>query len=152
MATARALLGKGEAGNPMPIVADHPQASVVHPGAVQGGDIAPVRGPIDLFEKRCPTEDQPGAEHAGRDWVVNYGPVDLSDLCSKLELQPDEFFDDAAAAKENARIARPFHDRLGVGKATFIFSNTKLPLQVFQFPLYEKWQVISYFLVFVPAM
>ena len=41
---------------------------------------------------------------------------------------------------ENVRIARPFHDRLGVGKATFIFSNTKLPLRVFHLPLYTAWK------------
>ena len=128
MATARSLLGGGEIANKVPVVNDHEQARTVQRGSLQGGD-SPLLGRILLHDKRCPTEDQPAAERAAA-WVTSYGPVEIAAFRAKLDLQPDDYFTEEGASRDNVVIKRPFHDRLGVGKVVFIFSDDGATPQV----------------------
>ena len=114
-----------------------PAAASVRPAemGMQGDD--PVRGVVPLANKRVPTEDLPAERHP-TDCCLSYGPVDIAPFAERMAAQPVEFWEDEG--KENVKIARPFHDNLGVKKVIFLFSTTEGRPQVFQLPLWESWK------------
>lgn len=106
-------------------------------GEMQGPD--PVRGVVSLKDKTVPTEDLP-PECQPTECCVSYGAVDIKAFSDRMTAQPVEFWEDEVQGKENVKIARPFHDNLGVKKVIFLFSDTAARPQVFQLPLWESWK------------
>lgn len=99
----------------------------------------PVRGVVALKDKTVPTEDLPPESHP-TECCLSYGAVDIAPFAERMLAQPVEFWDDEVQGKENVKIARPFHDNLGVKKVIFLFSDTAARPQVFQLPLWESWK------------
>jgi|EP01049_Picozoa_sp_SAG25_P004573 hypothetical protein len=103
---------------------------------MQGAD--PPRGVVRLHDKRVPTEDQPPDSRPRVDGCcVSYGDVGIEPFRALLLAQPEDFWQDEEL---NVRIARPFHDNLGVRKVIFKFSDTAAAPQVFYLPRWAEWR------------
>nr|QID90271.1 sulfotransferase [Saccharina japonica] len=112
--------------------------------SIAGDVLMPPDGLVKLKDKRVPVVEQVAEDRLdpeARPMVFTRGRVDVSLLQHLLSSKGDAVWTDEEHARSNVKLTRPAHDRWGIGKIVFVYSDDFLK-KVYTFPWFHdpEWR------------